>query len=68
MVALCDVYDAIRGMRPYKGPASHEQAVHILLHGDPGGRTSPSMFDPDLLALVEADAEFLRITYDAGGP
>lgn len=66
IVALCDVYDTVRGIRPYKPAICHEEAVHIILHGDPSGRTYPSMFDPALLAILETDSTFLRIAFDAG--
>ncbi len=64
IVALCDVYDAIRGARPYKPPVSHDEAMHMILRSDPAGRTYPAMFDPALLAILEADATFLRVTFD----
>jgi len=51
IVALADVYDALRSARPYKPAFSHEQAMRILLQGD--DRIDPAAhFDPKLLALV----------------
>ncbi len=67
IVTLCDVYDSIRGARAYKAPVSHEQAMRIILHGAPDGRTDPSMFDPALLAVVAADSTMLRNAFDAVG-
>jgi len=50
IVALADVYDALRSARPYKVGFSHEKAVEVMLHGDE--RMHPkSHFDPTLLAL-----------------
>jgi HD-GYP domain-containing protein (c-di-GMP phosphodiesterase class II) len=50
IVALADVYDALRSARPYKAAFSHERAVEIMLHGDERMRPE-THFDPKLLAL-----------------
>ncbi len=50
IVAICDVYDALRSPRPYKAPISHDETINIILHGD--GRTRPTQFDPDLLEIL----------------
>ncbi|HRJ61309.1 MAG TPA: HD domain-containing phosphohydrolase [Azospirillaceae bacterium] len=50
IVAVADVYDALRSKRPYKPPFSHEKAVEIMTRGD--DRINPAEhFDPRLLAL-----------------
>ncbi len=73
IVALADVYDALRSVRPYKPAYGHARAVEIMLQGDE--RMQPeSHFDPKLLALFgkhhERFAELWnRLTEpSAGGP
>jgi response regulator RpfG family c-di-GMP phosphodiesterase len=56
LVALADVYDALRRKRLHKPAMTHADALHVLLH------TSPGQFDPSLLqALAERHEEFDRI-------
>ncbi len=54
ITTLCDVYDALRSPRPYKPSFDHDRAVGIILEGD--GRTRPSQFAPELLAIFRANA------------
>ena len=50
IVALADIYDALRSKRCYKPAFGHEKARHIILNGD--DRLDPAgHFDPALLAL-----------------
>lgn len=56
LMAVADVYDALRSRRPYKEPFSHEAAVALVV--EQRGRH----FDPALVdALVAMAGEFERI-------
>jgi putative two-component system response regulator len=50
VVAVCDVYDALRSDRPYKRGLSHEEVMRVITMGDE--RTSPARFDPAVLAAA----------------
>ncbi|MHB8764872.1 MAG: HD domain-containing phosphohydrolase [Deferrisomatales bacterium] len=52
IVALCDVYEALRARRPYREPLDHDAAVAVVTGGD--WRTSPEHFDPAVLAAFRA--------------
>lgn len=47
IVAIADVYDALRSKRPYKESYSHERAFDVIVNGD--GRTEPDHFHPEIL-------------------
>lgn len=49
IMAVCDRYDALRSVRPYKRAYSHAEAMDVMLKGDE--RSSPGHVDPDLLAV-----------------
>ncbi|MFN6991247.1 MAG: HD-GYP domain-containing protein, partial [Fervidobacterium sp.] len=51
IVALVDVYDALRSDRPYKKGFSHQESVHIILNGDK--KTQPTHFDPVILEIFK---------------
>jgi len=55
IVAICDVYDALRSQRPYKSAIAHEEVVRIILEGD--DRTRPEHYDPHLLELFRQNAQ-----------
>ena len=63
IVAVPDVYDALRSARPYKRGFTHEEAMDIILVGD--GRTSPAHFDPIVLEAFRLVQEEMRNAYDS---
>jgi HD-GYP domain-containing protein (c-di-GMP phosphodiesterase class II) len=62
IVAVADVYDALRSARPYKPAYSHVDAMAIIQGGD--GRTQPSHFDPVLLRALQACSRQLASIYE----
>lgn len=60
---ICDQYDALRSMRPYKPAFSHEKTVEILVKGD--GRTMPGHFDPAVWSAFIRAADQLEEIYEA---
>jgi putative two-component system response regulator len=63
LMCVADVYDALRSQRPYKAAIDHASSFRIIMRGD--GRTSPSHFDPAVLAAFKASAERLRDIYES---
>ena len=60
IVAIVDIYDALRIQRAYKPAYSHQQASETIVTGD--GRTLPTHFDPHILqAFQELSAKFEAI-------
>ncbi len=56
IMALADVYDALRSQRPYKEPFSHERSCEIIVEG--AGRH----FDPAVVdAFKEVESKFAEI-------
>jgi HD-GYP domain-containing protein (c-di-GMP phosphodiesterase class II) len=50
IVALCDVYGALRSKRPHRPALSHGFAVELIVEG------SPRQFDPNLLQAFRSRA------------
>ncbi len=67
IVAVADVYDALRSARPYKPGFSHEKTMSILLEGD--DRIDPrDHFDPSLLDVLRRHGDALdRVYADLAG-
>jgi putative two-component system response regulator len=61
IMAVADVYDALRTPRRYKPALDHPASVDIILKGD--GRTKPSHFDPRLLAHFKEIADEFDAIY-----
>ncbi|MEI6873754.1 MAG: HD domain-containing phosphohydrolase [Spirochaetota bacterium] len=60
VMAVADVYDALRAKRSYKEPFSHEKSVQIIVEG------SGKHFDPAVVeAFAELEGDFARV---AGQP
>jgi HD-GYP domain-containing protein (c-di-GMP phosphodiesterase class II) len=59
ILALADVYDALRQKRVYKPGFTHEQACKIILEGD--GRH----FDPQLIALFRLHHLKFKTIFDS---
>ncbi|WP_069293199.1 HD-GYP domain-containing protein [Fervidobacterium thailandense] len=63
IVALVDVYDALRSRRPYKRALTHEEALEIITKGDE--RTRPEHFDPQLLKIFLESSEEIKKLWDS---
>jgi putative two-component system response regulator len=57
LVALPDVYDALRRKRMYKAAMSHDEAVRTILEGSEG------QFDPAVLQAFDACQEKFKKIY-----
>lgn len=62
IVAVCDVYDALRSLRPYKPALDHPTVMRIILEGD--GRTHPGHFDPYILKVFTERQQAFSDLYD----
>lgn len=62
IVALVDVYDALRSERPYKKALSHEEAMRIILNGD--DRTRPEHFKPEVLKIFADNSQKIKELWD----
>ena len=55
IVAIVDVYDALRSKRPYKPGLSHEYTCGVIMDGD--DRVKPEHFCPDILKVFKESAD-----------
>jgi putative two-component system response regulator len=58
IMALSDVYDALRSKRPYKDAFSHEKAMDIIMEG------RGKHFDPKLVYIFLENHSLFRNVYD----
>jgi len=63
IVAICDVYDALRSRRPYKEPFDHPTAVEIISTGDE--RTRPEHFDPRIWTIFRQKHHLFEEIYES---
>lgn len=61
IMALSDVYDALRSDRPYKSGLSHQKSREIILEG------SGSHFDPGVVEAFTAIEDEFRVIHDECG-
>jgi HD-GYP domain-containing protein (c-di-GMP phosphodiesterase class II) len=61
IVAVADVYDALRAERPYKAGLSHVATMAIITKGD--SRTSPQQFDPAVLHALQQQERAIQAVY-----
>ena len=60
IMAIADIYDAIRSKRPYKPEVPHERVLKIMTEGD--DKIKPTDFDPLLLKIfIDKASEFDQI-------
>lgn len=59
---LADQYDALRNARCYKPPFDHATTCGIIIEGD--GRTMPSHFDPQVLAVFKKNVSEFEAIYE----
>jgi putative two-component system response regulator len=61
LMALADVYDALRSNRPYKQSMEHQAAVELIFNGDQ--RILPHHFDPEVLNAFRKEAGSFQEIY-----
>ncbi len=67
LVQVADIYDALRSKRPYKEPASHEDACRVMTMGD--DRIDPRRhFDPRLIELFGDHQELVAQVWGGFSP
>ncbi|MDR1025750.1 MAG: response regulator [Treponema sp.] len=55
LMAIADVYDALRSARPYKDPFTHEEASQIIV------KSKGTQFDPDLIdVFITVSEQFAK--------
>jgi len=62
IVALCDVYDALRRERSYKAGMSHQATCDVLSYGD--DRMTPDIFDERVLDAFLKNQKYMAEVFD----
>ncbi|MGE0667282.1 MAG: HD-GYP domain-containing protein [Sphingomonadales bacterium] len=65
IVAVCDVYHALREARPYRPALPHDAVADMILRGDGTDRLHPGKFDPEVLSAFRAGEGAVREAFDA---
>lgn len=65
IVAICDVYQALREPRPYRAALPHDDVMGMILDGDGSDRLYPGKFDPAILATFCASAHGIRDAFES---
>ncbi|MBI4207828.1 MAG: response regulator [Betaproteobacteria bacterium] len=63
VMMICDVYDALRSVRPYKPAIEHQASLEIIIEGDE--RIKPWHFDPAVFDAFRRSAEVFREIFAA---
>jgi HD-GYP domain-containing protein (c-di-GMP phosphodiesterase class II) len=66
IVALCDVYDALRSDRSYRAGMAHRRVIGLITAK--AGRASSQKFDPGLLRVFLKNANAICEAYEAPPP
>ena len=66
IVAMADMYDALRSARQYKGALSHEEAVAIIRHDDRSGYAGHELFGADVFETFMDQQDRLSAVFDQG--
>jgi putative two-component system response regulator len=61
LMAMADVYDALRSRRPYKQAMDHQAATEVIFKGDK--RVLPQHFDPEVLHAFRQEADSFQEIY-----
>jgi putative two-component system response regulator len=61
LMAMADVYDALRSRRPYKQAMDHQTATELISKGDK--RVLPQHFDPEVLDAFHKEADSFQEIY-----
>ncbi len=65
IMAIADVYDALRSPRPYKEGFDHKTTYNIIVNGDV--KTHPEDFDPKILAIFKKNHKKFAEIYEHYG-